>query len=405
MRSFVLNHLLPISAALIVSLYLINSGYLFPKEDSAVKSKSSEIVSVESGRYARLTDDPQSVSDFQFALKNKSLLVLGSSELSASSDYTPWRFIPSKLKFPVLAIGHEGNQCLSILTQLAANRKYIQDSKINIILSPGWFEDKPTKGTSLQVFFEYNSESFLQHIYYDKGLDETYKNYINSYIEDKFTEMSSTKAIHRLMYDKSRQQLSSVHKILYKPMVFFNSWIIELRDTFENSGNDIGEFSDPVLSNIATRSGLVIPDSLWVEMLEKSVLVSASKSTNNDWGIENKYYDEYIQGRRGKLIPVELSNNQEYRDYLMLLKFLKDHGVRASFIIQPVNSLYFDGIEALSPLMNELGERALEHGFPVLNLFVDDPENYNKALLSDVMHMDDYSWILMDRFLINSYDL
>jgi poly-D-alanine transfer protein DltD len=123
-------------------------------------------------------------------------------------------------------------------------------------------------------------------------------------------------------------------------------------------------------------------------------------------GISDDYYNKYIHGRTGGHIePVKEKFNQELEDFKMLMKLLKEKKVNASFIISPLNTLYFHNIKDILPIIKIIEYEINYNGFPYINLLETDPNKYDKAILNDIMHMSDYAWYKIDRFIIDTYHL
>ena len=62
-----------------------------------------------------------------------------------------------------------------MFSQLLANKELLEGAPIVIIVSPGWFYDPFSDGTSYSVFLEYNSDLFLDKILNDK--DSEFRDY------------------------------------------------------------------------------------------------------------------------------------------------------------------------------------------------------------------------------------
>ena len=133
LKKIIYIHLIPISIALIVTVFI--SGKL-KKQNSELQINPKAISSFTYvDRFYSDCIDNQFA--FSYALKHRIPIVLGSSELT--SDHLkalPKHFFKDQRTF---SLGHAGFQSLVMLSSLAANRPLINNSKITIILSPGWF--------------------------------------------------------------------------------------------------------------------------------------------------------------------------------------------------------------------------------------------------------------------------
>ena len=105
------------------------------------------------------------------------LTLFGSSELSNGvGNYLSSNFLPDSLGAPILAIGKGYHELFAIYCELLYFHPYLKNSKINIVLSPGWFEDG--KGTLPQSFIEFVPPHFITRIIHDSTISEVYKNYL-----------------------------------------------------------------------------------------------------------------------------------------------------------------------------------------------------------------------------------
>ena len=143
----------------------------------------------------------------------------------------------------------------------------------------------------------------------------------------------------------------------------------------------------------------------WDSLRRVTRAETLSKATNNEMGIENEYFSTYIQQKKGNIYPVPRWANREMDDYSMLVDLLHRSGANASFIISPLNPYYFKNLSELQPVIDELESKMTSSGFPYLNLFTTDTTNYDKAVLSDVMHMSEYGWLKVDEFIVHRYSL
>jgi poly-D-alanine transfer protein DltD len=147
----------------------------------------------------------------------------------------------------------------------------------------------------------------------------------------------------------------------------------------------------------------------WDSLENVSNKETLAKATNNNWGINNIYYTKYIKGRtyyiEPVIEPVDSENNQEYKDFIMLLKLLKEGNANASFIIMPLNPYFYTNLKELTPTINSLQNELNIYHYKSLNLWVDDSTKYDKGLLVDVMHLSDFAWYKVDKFIVDNYHL
>jgi len=325
----------------------------------------------------------------------ETIYIYGSSELSSSTKAIPYNFFPDELKAPVLAIGHAGNQCFSIYSQLLANRKKLKGKKIVVMVSPGWFESKPSKGTSSAVFLEFNSENYVAAML---SQNDDFSKYAQKRIADFYNEFNSPYPALKLMAFKHYASKSILHTCLYSPLIAVNEFVVN------TTSNGSGCYSISCGGGVDKKSVSINWDSLLTET-KKQVL---ARSTNNSMGIENNYYNLYINGNKGNVSFVSERFNKELQDFKMLVQLLKAENADACFVISPLNPYYYEDVAELNPTIQKIKEIIARH-YDIqkncFNLFSDSKETYDKALLNDVMHFSDYGWYCIDKYIASKFQL
>lgn len=359
----------------------------------------SEPVSDSSFRYIENFGNKKYLED-QFLLNNdsiKTIFMLGSSELSNSTEAIPYNFISNHFKTKLVGVGHAGNQCFSIYSQLLANEDRLKDAPIVIILSPGWFESKSAKGTSSVIFLEYNSEWFLKTINRNTK-DSEFTAYEHKRIAQLYNEFSSPNLEIKLMNFKHCSSLSFIHKIIYYPVILADNILLNFKEKI--TPNRIALNSE-IRKPIESENVKINWDSLFINSKEEII----KNSNNNRYGINNTYYSEYINGKRGKVEPVSIYFNQELEDFKMLIKLLKKKEANVCFVMSPLNPIYCKNLKDLKPTINIIENEIKSNGYNYLNLFETDTLKYDKAVLFDVMHMSEYGWYKIDKFIVDNFKL
>lgn len=323
-------------------------------------------------------------------MRKEQITLFGSSEFT-DSPFAPYHFLPDSLGIPAMGFGHAHHQLFAIYCELLAANEFLPGSKICILISPGWFE-KP--GTNTEAFLEFVPENFMKRIWLNSELVEE-KKYVGKYIStfaDDFSSLSSVMYNLSMNYRKN-QRFSPIAKIEF----LLNSKLSINQKSIREISYSIQE------SNLLNRKNYDFQSQL---LRLKNV---AKKSfSNNSICVDSSYYATYLIDANGKYTQgsvdkVDLSNNQEYRDFIVLLNFLKKRGVEASFIIQPLNPFHYKNIESLEPTITALTKKLDEAKFPYLNMYVTDKAKYTPGTLSDVMHLGDLGWMKINQFLVNTY--
>lgn len=336
-------------------------------------------------------------------IAENTIYLLGSSELTEGGNAIPYTFIPKHFKnIQVHGFGHAGNQCLSIFSQLLANSSRLANSKIVFIISPGWFESKPTKGTSSEIFLEYNSENFLNKILENNNEDDAiFKTYAHKRVADLYSEFNSPNLPLKLMNFEHCNSKSIVHKAVFIPIIFCDKYLLSEKKKLVSIPKGV---CLPSQNENENTIEIILPIN-WDSLLNYSKQEVLKKVTNNDIGIEDSYYSEFIKDKRGKIEPVKESLNTELDDFKMLIRLAKQKQVQASFIISPLNPFYFKNISDIEPTMEIIKNEITTNGFTYLNLLETNPDKYEKAILHDVMHMSDFGWYLANKYIIETYGL
>ncbi|HRG59209.1 MAG TPA: D-alanyl-lipoteichoic acid biosynthesis protein DltD [Bacteroidia bacterium] len=337
-------------------------------------------------------------NDFLHSNSNvENIYMLGSSELTHNSDAIPYQFISNRFDVKVKGVGHAGNQCLSILTQLLAKAEIIKHAPIVIILSPSWFESKTSKGSPSSVFLEFNSNRFLHQIINDKN-HNFYCEYVYKRVSDMYQEFNSPNLEIRIMYAQHQASKSWFLQVLYKPILVADKELIGIR-------NEINPLHPLSHKNFERKA--INPNHIkinWDSLFAASKSQVLKNASNNHLGIANELYSEYAN-KKGRVQPVALHYNQELQDMQMLIKFLNEKHAKASFVISPLNPFYYKNLKDLNPTIQQIEDCLQKYGFNYLNLFESDTAKYDKALLFDVMHLSDYGWYKIDQFIIENYHL
>jgi D-alanyl-lipoteichoic acid biosynthesis protein DltD len=337
------------------------------------------------------------------ALKKRVPVLFGSSELTSHHlNGIAYRFFcreNSDDKF--LAVGHAGFQCFAMLTTLAANKALLRDSKITIILSPGWFEKQYASGTSLSSFFEFCPPDYLYQIYKDTTIDSQTKAHIERYIYDRYDKISKPDAVLRAMGKKRETPLNAVFNYPFQKADDVEITLQEQQDFYLTAQHRIVEqLSHTSAAPYTFENRSIYWDSLFKEAKKHFELIS----NNNGIGVENSYYKNWLKGKPKKNVEaVDLKNNQEYKDFEALIHFLKENRIKPLFVIMPLNPLAHQNLDVLNPTIHELAFSLKMNGFTTLNMFDQNSSSYEKGVLEDIMHPYDLGWYQIDRFILYHY--
>lgn len=303
----------------------------------------------------------------------------------------------------MFSYGAAGNQSLSILCQLMANETKLKEKNIVFIISPGWFESTFSKGTSSEVLLNYNSPIFFYKISTQKNI---YSTYVGSRISQLFPDFNNPSLELKTIFLKHQSQKSFIHKGIYYPLCNISNFLLSKKHR--------------LLSNISNQSASVkikysnyslnrVQNIKWNTLLEEARKEVNNKANNNKMGINNAYYTSYIKNKKGRVSAVNRKFNTEWKDFEMLVKYVREQNINAYFIIQPINPLYYKNAEELDPIIqqvvNEITKPETGKAMPCLNLYTSSPALYDKAMLSDIMHLSSFGWLTVNKEIATYYKL
>lgn len=375
-----LRFILPVGIALVFGFFFID--WLRDKEPV------SEIIA---GNYLpKPCEYMQTPDALLHHLQNEhNLLLMGSSELSSHSNYVPHKWLSGASGLRALSLGSAGHQSMSILAQMVALGDFIKGAKIGIIVSPGWFEDRFSAGTSLKVFLDQNPLWFTSSLL--SSPDNHYRSSVLSYMGKNSGFLSGADPAWKLAYYKSSGEVAS---LLSYPLISANSiWLAYLHQNY-------------LPQNYLPTSLLVqsLPD---FDSLETAALIDfKSRSAGNNLAISDKYFQTWLQSdatRRGRIRAIDTNANTELQHALLLIDYMAQSGADVCWIIQPLNPYYYPELQSLTPTMGILKRHIETYNMPLLDLFEPDTAYYVRGMLDDVMHMGDFGWLKVNQFLINTY--
>ncbi len=393
-QKIVFHHILPLSIAFF-SVFLIFSVLPEAKKYQKIITYTQEEV-VPNGLFANFDNGVTSEMALMSSLKSPSQITLfGSSEFNSSARYFPFLFLKDSLHLNCLAFGHAHHQNLSILCELMASKTYLKNSKVTILLSPGWFEGE---GTNPEAFLEFVRPNFLKRIIHDSLINEKYKYHLGKYIhtnsiyfEGMTKEMSYLRDLYlaekgnfiNRFFSKATLHIQSIHaNRYYIPNV---SYLL---------ANEKKSIRKKWKTNI---------DSLLLEE-QNNFLATV---TNNLW-VDQTYFETYLlekdgSQKKGQVAEIDYLASPELEDFELLLQFLNENEVNASFVILPLNPYYYENLLVQKPLTDYLSQIISDAHYPLLNLSCYEKSNYRKGILKDVMHPGDYGWILINDFINTTY--
>lgn len=328
------------------------------------------------------------------------LILLGSSELATGDEQNPVNIFPFKgAEYDVSIYGTAHTQTLHHTAMLNSINNLNEDDKIAIIVSAQWFQYE--EGINYEGFSaNFSEQQFYKIFRNDKVSKESKVQYAKRIAE--ILEQGEY-FVEELVYSKlyaSNNILSKIALGLLQPYYRTKEYMLDTKDKVQ---------SVKVYETLNNKKNTNIEKINWEEEYLKAENEATGKVTNNDFNVEDKYYDTYIRPRyeelNGYWDDVDLLNSKEMKDYELFLNVSNELGVKPYIILMPVNGFYYDYIgldkEERTLFYNATEKMAKEKGFEVLNL---QSKEYEKYYLIDVMHLGWKGWINVNEEMYKYFD-
>ena len=368
----------------IATLSLLNVTYV-KKVDDYYKVKDNSI------RYSTSYEKYKSRDILTSNITPNTLVLLGSSELVATinEDYHPNKIFNYN-DFNIMQIGTSYSQNIIQATTLGSIEGSMTKRKVAIIESVQWFEKD---GTHQDAFLNKASQEHIFHM-----LDN-----------DKISKETKEKIINRIIeITKGNKQQNDIYKkyksyfidgkgtILDKKLLELDNIVysFKLKRTFYQ------KHAKPDYPSLGDKT----PNYDWEKMENHYVEEAKKKTSNNDYAVDNNYYNTYLKDRYASLKnsnkALSYLESPEYSDMELFLTVAKELGIEVEVIIFPVNGKWNDytGVsrEMREKTYKKIEDVAKSHGATVLNY---GNREYDDYFLFDVMHVGVKGWIEVEKEL------
>ncbi len=381
LRAFFLSLVL-----VILTLLFINQTYVKNIEDY-YKVNDNSI------RYGTSYEKYKSKDILANNITPNTLVLLGSSELVATKDqaYHPNRIF-NYSDFNIMQIGTSYSQNIVQASTLGSIESAMTKRKVAIIESVQWYEKN---GIHQDAFLNKASQ---EHIF-------------NTLANEKISKETKEKLINRVIeITKGNKQQNDIYKKIKEVFVenkgnILEKNLLELETKLyafkikQKFYMEKGKADYPL-------TGELTPKYNWEQMTNDFVKEVVKKTDNNDYAVDNHYYDTYLRNRYDSLKnsnkDLNYLESPEYSDFEIFLTVAKELGIEVEVIIFPVNGKWND-YTGVSKTMREqtykkIEEIANQFGVKVLNYGNKEYENY---FLFDVMHVGVRGWMEVEKELYN----
>ena len=368
----------------IATLALLNVTYV-KKIDDYYKVKDNSI------RYSTSYEKYKSRDILTSNITPNTLVLLGSSELVATinEDYHPNKIFNYN-DFNIMQIGTSYSQNIIQATTLGSIEGAMSKRKVAIVESVQWFEKD---GTHQDAFLNKASQEHIFQTLSNKKISKDTK----EKLIDRIIEITKGNKLQNDLYKKYKSYfIEGKGTFIDKKLLELDNTIysFKLKHTFyqKHAKSDYPSLGDK------------IPDYNWEQMTEQFVAEVKKKTDNNDFAVDNNYYNTYLRDRYTSLKDsnkdLSYLESPEYSDMELFLTVAKELGIEVEVIILPVNGKWND-YTGVSREMREKTYKKIEniaksHGVTVLNYGNKEYEDY---FLFDVMHVGVKGWMEVEKEL------
>ena len=380
LKAFLISILL-----VLITLVILNKTYIKKIEDYYKVNDNSV-------RYSNAFEKYKSKDIILENITPKTLVLLGSSELTTTinEDYHPKKIFNYE-DFNIMQIGVGNSQNIIHAATIGSIGNDIRNNEIVMIQSIQWFDNK--NGILKDAFLSrISSEHVYNTMANDKISKETKEKFINRVIE-----LSSTNKVLNKKYRSYKKYfVQKQGNFITGKFLKLDNYIYKLKNKYEFFKNK-GRENYPL-------SGEKTPDYNWKELDEKVTEQAKERTNNNDYQIDNTYYDKYIKTKYDQLKNssknTKYDESKEYDDLDILLSIVKDLNLNMKFAILPANGKWSDYIgidsEKRRVAYNNLKEIAKKNNIEVMDY---SSKEYEEYYMYDAMHLGWRGWIDFERDL------
>lgn len=266
----------------------------------------------------------------------------------------------------------------------------IENKQAVFVISPQWFTESDYEPAVFQEYF--NSDQ------------------LTSFLENQSGDISSQHASKRLLKQFSNVSMKDiVQKIANKESLSeFDHMRIEIGSLInQKQANFFGQFSirqwlkykEHVEKYLNT-----IPDQFSYQAIEDVVKADAEKNTsNNEFGMDNRFYDtqirDYLKKLKGSQISYNYLKSSEYNDLQLVLTQFSKSKVNPIFIIPPVNKKWMDyaGLreDMYQQTVQKIRYQLESQGFTNIADFSKD--GGEPFFMKDTIHLGWLGWLAFDK--------
>lgn len=331
-------------------------------------------------------------------LDENTALILGSSELYSRDEigFPSYLFGNQNSDFKTVLMGQGYMQSLHQAIVVGANSNIIKNGKTAIIMSPQWFSKS---GLQSEQYASRFSEISYFNMLQNKDLSIETKKKITKRL--KFLLKSSPQQLSRIneyeatYLTNKKKPLSNI-----KCKLFFDFLVLKNRLSLIETLNKSNYDQPPIIKKEDIDFG---------NLILKAEQAGRNSSQNNDFGIENDYFNKYIKPNLEKSKNNSKYNtldvSPEYDDFCLFLEVCEELNIEPLVILVPLNGVWSDytGLskEQRNKYYSNIRKICKDKNVELADF---SDKEYEKYFFKDIMHVGWKGWVYIDEAIYKFYN-
>ena len=369
-------------------LMVVTLLFFYPtKQQHDYQSEKRSAVTLTAGSFKGRTQKVRALTD----KKHRFVPYFGSSEWLRFDSMHP-AVLSEKYKrnYRPYFLGQRGAASLTQYFGMQQMLPQIENKTVVYVISPQWFTKKGYSPAAFQQYF--NSDqltSFLHQQEGDIAAQYAAKRLLQLYptvaMKDNVKKVSDNQKLSN--FDK--QYIRLISRLNNREDALFSSLFSEHNENYE-------KLVQPQVNRL--------PDKFSYSDLEKFATRDAQRNTtNNDLGIDNKFYKHRLRKRIKKLKGTQkrfsYTKSPEYNDLQLVLNQFAKSKTNPIFVIPPVNAKWtaYTGLsqEKYQQAVKKIRYQLESQGFKNIADFSND--GGKPYFMQDTIHMGWLGWLAFDK--------
>lgn len=310
--------------------------------------------------------------------------IYGSSELNKLDPFNPALALNHrKHTKPIFLIGTGGNTDLINAIELAGQYDQLKGKKMTFIISPQWFS---THGVNDRDFAARTTPNQINQLFQQKDMP--------SELKERYAK--------RLLQFKSASNKEFLKDVVNNHGKVDGNYVSRFKENQLLKIEAIKTYFSLDKSPLSHVKPVTEPNVSWQEMQDKAVTLGAKRSSSNNYGIRNEYWEKLMHKKPMNHRKYEFKmNSPEFNDLSLLVDTMHNAGANVQYVILPVNGKWYDhlGIERSTrePVYKKIHQTVVAHGGKVYDM---SDKDYEKYVLSDVVHVGWKGWAHMNQHIV-----